>query len=95
MAPLHVMSGSYSPTYCVSNFSILSRLSLIMNNVLNEIYREKKQFEDPDMLSRSLTRIDRELVEWHSTVPLHLRFSPTSIALDGALVPAPHTYTIM
>lgn len=31
------------PIYTVSNFSRLCRLSLIMNKVLNEIYRENKK----------------------------------------------------
>lgn len=94
MEPLRVTSASYSPTYCVSNFSRLCRLSLIMNNVLNEIYREKKKFEDPKLLMRSLNRLNRDLDEWHNTLPLHLRFSPASIGSDTAPVPAPHTYTV-
>ena len=65
-----------------------------MNNVLNEIYREKKKFEDPDVLTRSLTRLNRDLDEWHNDIPLHLKFSPASIGLDTAPVPAPHTYTV-
>lgn len=93
-APSRVTSGSYSPTYCVSNFSRLCRLSLIMNNILNEIYREKKKFEDPDVLTRSLTRLNRDLDEWHNTVPLHLQFSPASTGLDTTPVPAPHTYIV-
>lgn len=64
-----------------------------MNNILNEIYREKKKFERPDTLIGSLTRLNRDLDEWHNTMPLHLRFSPASIGSDTAPVPAPHTYT--
>lgn len=94
MEPSRVIPGSYSPAYCVSNFSRLCRLSLIMNNILNDIYREKKKFEDPVVLSKSLARLNRDLDEWHTTVPLHLRFSPASIGLDTALVPAPHTYMV-
>lgn len=93
MEPSRLIVGSYSPSYCVSNFSRLCRLSLIMNKVLNEIYREKTKFENPDMLIGSLTRLNHDLDEWHNTLPLHLRFSPSSIRSDTAVVPAPHTYT--
>ena len=64
-----------------------------MNDVLNEIYREKRKLEDPDILRRSLIRLSRDLVEWHNSVPLHLKFSPASVGMDGAAVPPPHTYT--
>lgn len=92
--PLRFVSGSYSPIYTVSNFARLCRLSLIMNKVLNEIYRERKRFEDPKVLTRSLTRLNHDLDEWRDTVPLHLRFSPASVGLDTAPIPAPHTYTV-
>lgn len=92
--PSRFIFGSYSPIYSVSNFSRLCRLSLIMNKILNEIYRGRKISEDPNVLTRSLTRLNRDLDEWRDTVPLHLRFSPASIGLDTAPVPAPHTYTI-
>lgn len=92
--PLCFVSGSYSPTYSVSNFSRLCRLSLIMNNILNEIYREMKRFEDPKVLTRSLARLNHDLDEWRDTVPQHLRFSPASVGLDTASFPAPHTYAV-
>ena len=61
--PSHFILGSYSPAYSVSNFSRLCRLSLIMNKILNEIYRERKIFEDPNVLTRSLTRLSHDLDE--------------------------------
>lgn len=94
MEPSHIISGSYSPTYSVSNFSRLCKLSLIMNHVLNDIYGEKKKSEKPDMLLRSLTRLNRDLDEWHNAVPLHLNFSPGSIGLNTDPLPAPHTYAV-
>lgn len=94
MDPSRSISGSYSPIYSVSNFSRLCRLSLIMNEVLNEIYRENKRSDNPDTLMRSLTRLNRDLYEWHNTVPFHLRFSPASIEMGTDPVPSPHTYAV-
>lgn len=65
-----------------------------MNEVLNEIYRENKRSDNPDTLMRSLTRLNRDLHEWHDTVPLHLRFSPASIEMGTDPVPSPHTYAV-
>ena len=65
-----------------------------MNKILNEIYRERKRVENPNVLTRSLTSLNHDLDERRDTVPLHLRFSLASIGLDTAPVPAPQTYAV-
>ena len=65
-----------------------------MNNVLNDIYGERKSVEKPGVLLQSLTRLNHDLDEWQNTVPLHLKFSPGSIGSDKAPAPAPHTYAV-
>ena len=64
-----------------------------MNDILNEIYGEKKKLEEPDVLLRSLNNINSDLDKWHNAIPPHLKFEPNSVGLDTMLVPPPHTYT--
>ena len=92
-APLQ--QAPYAPMYCVSNFFVLCKLAIIMNKILNKIYREKNEVQGPDAIIKSLKQLNEELDEWQITLPPHLKLSPTSIGKDGSTLPSPHVYVVL
>lgn len=92
-APMH--RGPYAPMYCVSNFFKLCKLAIIMNKILNKIYRERNEIQGPEAITRSLNQLNEELEEWRRTLPPHLKLAPASIGRDQSALPSPHVYVVL
>jgi len=93
--PSQASRGPYTAIYTISNFSRMCKLSVIMNRVLNKIYRDKKETEDQGVITKDLNALNNDLERWRSTLPLHLDFSPGSIGQNPVAAPPPHTYIVM
>ena len=94
-APLDV--GLFAPMHSVSNFLQLAKLAIIMNKILNKIYREKSETQSPHAMLKNLKSLDEELQVWYSTLPVHLHqdLSPQMIGNDPSSLPSPHVYTLL
>lgn len=62
-------SAQTTANHLVSNFLQICRLALIMNKVLNKIYREKSEVHGPEVVKKSLTQLNSELDAWQSDLP--------------------------
>ena len=85
----------YAPMYCVSNFYSLCKLSVIMNKILNKIYREKSEVQHPDAITKNLGVLKDDLQSWQRTLPAHLTVSPSSIGQGTTPLPSPHVYVVL
>ena len=83
-----------SPTYGISNFSRLAKLSVIMNQVLNQVYSERRQHRASSSMILSLNGLNQQLSHWYQTTPLHLKFSPSAVGREES-IPSPHRYAVM
>jgi hypothetical protein len=80
-----------SPTYSVSTFTELCKLSVIMNDILNKVYAEKTTRRAPERLADDLKSLHSDLEKWESALPPHLRFE--SIGGSGIVSP-PHVFSL-
>lgn len=80
-----------SPTYSVSTFTELCRLSVIMNDILNKVYAEKTTKRAPERLAADLRSLHSDLEKWETALPHHLRFE--NIEASG-VVPPPHVLSL-
>ncbi|KAL8793874.1 MAG: hypothetical protein Q9195_003493 [Heterodermia aff. obscurata] len=87
-----VMGSEVSPIYSVSVFTRIAKLSIVMNKILNTIYRVNLDQQKSTLVVETLNSLNRDLSEWHQSMPLHLSFSPAAAGVSSATVPAPHTY---
>ena len=87
--------GPYAPMHAVSNFSKICKLAIIMNKILNKIYREKNEVQGPEAITRSLNQLNEELEEWRRTLPPHLKLPPALMGRDGSALPSPHIYVVL
>ena len=87
-----VTASEVSPIYSVSTFSRLAKLSIVMNKILNTIYRVNPSQQKLILVVETLNSLNHDLSEWHQSMPLHLQFSPAAVGVSSATVPAPHTY---
>ena len=90
--PVGKSSVEKSPIYRISGFIRLARLSIVMNKILNTIYRVNPDQQKSILVVETLHSLNHDLSEWHQSMPLHLRFSPAAVGVSSATVPAPHTY---
>jgi hypothetical protein len=81
---------SGSPAYSVSTFASLCRLSVVMSDILGEIYRERIFNESPNTLSALLERLDLKLATWRKDLPRHLSFDPKK----STQLPPPHVFSL-
>ncbi|KAI7394265.1 hypothetical protein KC336_g16143, partial [Hortaea werneckii] len=82
-----------SPAYSVSTFTELCKLCIILNSVLDKVYREKASDEQPSRLVDDLHSLESELETWSNNLPPHLAFNaqhsePTSTT------PPPHVLSL-
>ncbi|RMZ03947.1 hypothetical protein D0864_02851 [Hortaea werneckii] len=82
-----------SPAYSVSTFTELCKLCIILNSVLDKVYREKASDEQPSRLVDDLHSLESELETWSNNLPPHLVFNaqhsePTSTT------PPPHVLSL-
>lgn len=80
-----------SPTYSVSTFTELCKLSVIMNDILNKVYAEKTTKRAPERLAEDLDSLHSDLEKWEVALPFHLRFE--NIGGSGN-VPPPHVLSL-
>lgn len=59
-----------SPAYSISPFPELCKLSVIMNDILNNVYAEKGVKRGPESLAEDLKRIYAALEKWEGALPL-------------------------
>ena len=59
-------------SYSVSTFSQLCRLCVILNKILNKVYKEKRAAESPETPKQELMALDMELLNWTKQLPSHL-----------------------
>ena len=95
LPPAPLTPASFAPMHCVSTFMQRCKLSIIMNKILNKIYREKSEILGPHATMRNLKQLNEELDEWLSSLPLHLRLPPTSIGRDPSNLPPPTVYVLL
>ncbi len=91
--PLHEFP--YAPMYCVSNFYKLCELGIIMNKILNKIYRERSEIQGPEAFTKILILLEEDLENWRRSLPAHLNVSPASIGLRETPLPSPHVYIVL
>ncbi|WAO90301.1 Fungal-trans domain-containing protein [Fusarium falciforme] len=60
------------PTYSVSTFEQLCKLSIIMDRILCNLYSEKSCSRDPQELFDASNALHGELKRWRSAMPAHL-----------------------
>ncbi|KAH7411242.1 fungal-specific transcription factor domain-containing protein [Cadophora sp. MPI-SDFR-AT-0126] len=80
-----------SPTYSVSTFTELCKLSVVMNDILNKVYAEKTTKRGPERLAEDLKSLHADLENWETALPYHLRFE--NIGGSG-VVPPPHVLSL-
>ncbi|KAI9902252.1 hypothetical protein N3K66_004069 [Trichothecium roseum] len=97
LEPFHTRTYSPSPrqldvpTYSVTTFEQLSRLSVIMDRVLACLYAERSFARDADELLLDAGRLHGELERWKRDLPAHL-----VVRLDDAATSTilPHTLSL-
>jgi len=81
-----------SPTYGIATFKHFSKLSIVMDDILCQLYSEKGtalHFKESIELAHNL---DRELESCHQEAPTHLW--PYSYPMDGSSI-LPHTLSLL
>ena len=79
-----------SSAYSLSTFTALCKLSVILNSILNKVYSERSSKDAPAELISIREALDSQLNTWHSTLPDHLRFCPSS----EQVIPVPHILSL-
>ena len=80
------------PTYSVSTFRELCKLSIIMDKILSEIYAGSKQYRDASDLFQTALILHHELKCWLSEIPPHLDVQLHSKEASNVL---PHTLALL
>jgi hypothetical protein len=80
-----------SPTYSVSTFTELCKLSVIMNDILSKVYAEKTIKRGPERLAEDLKSLHSDLEKWETALPYHLRFENVG---GSGVVPPPHVLSL-
>lgn len=80
------------PTYSVSTFEQLCKLSIIMDRILCNLYSEKSCFRDPQELFDASNALHSELKRWRSEMPAHLLVHLNN---PGNSTILPHTLSLL
>ncbi|GIZ39166.1 hypothetical protein CKM354_000255700 [Cercospora kikuchii] len=80
-------------SYSVSTFTQLCRLCIILNHVLNKVYKEKRAAEGPETPKQELSALDKELVTWTEQLPPHLSIDIESKSTSDT--PPPHVLSLL
>lgn len=79
-----------TPAYSISTFAALCRLSVVMGDILSDVYAERTFDKTPPELSRLLENLDKKLKAWKSSLPEHLEMDTKNI-LKAA---PPHVFSV-
>ncbi|KAI6794416.1 hypothetical protein KC360_g7708 [Hortaea werneckii] len=82
-----------SPAYSVSTFTELCKLCIILNSVLDKVYREKASDEQPSRLVDDLHSLESELETWSNSLPPHLVFNAQQ-SEPTSTTPPPHVLSL-
>ncbi|KAI7608932.1 hypothetical protein KC343_g12511 [Hortaea werneckii] len=82
-----------SPAYSVSTFTELCKLCIILNSVLDKVYREKASDEQPSRLVEDLHSLESELETWSNNLPPHLVFNAQQ-SEPTSTTPPPHVLSL-
>ncbi|UPL03597.1 hypothetical protein LCI18_014531 [Fusarium solani-melongenae] len=80
------------PTYSVSTFEQLCKLSIIMDRILCSLYSEKSCYRDPQELFDASNALHSELKLWRSEMPAHLLVHLNN---PGNSTILPHTLSLL
>ncbi|KJX97205.1 Nitrogen assimilation transcription factor nit-4 like protein [Zymoseptoria brevis] len=86
------LSFSGSCSHSVSTFTQLCRLCIILNQILNKLYKEKRAVEGPDALTKDLASLEQELTRWTDHLPVHLSLDLDRHATDSS---PPHVLSLL
>ncbi|KAF1972047.1 hypothetical protein BU23DRAFT_469545 [Bimuria novae-zelandiae CBS 107.79] len=79
-----------SPSYTVSTFRYLCKLSVILSDILSTIYTERSFNNTPGELVAKLETIKSRLSKWYNALPEHLH----SNVLEPLTTPPPHVLNL-
>lgn len=85
-------AASGCPTYSISTFEQLCRLSIIMDRILNTLYAEQSSKMHPVELWKSASSLHGQLESWRENMPEHLQIDPDDPVGSAIL---PHTLSLM
>ncbi|OAA59370.1 fungal specific transcription factor domain-containing protein [Cordyceps fumosorosea ARSEF 2679] len=68
-----------TPAYSVSTFTALCRLSVVMSDILSDVYAERTFDKMPSELSALLENLDNKLKAWKSSLPDHLTMDSKNV----------------
>jgi hypothetical protein len=108
LEPLNYVNADYEtpthpggPTFSVTTFSALCKLSLTLGRIMNDIYSEtvychahNTSLPDDSRLFRVMTALDNDLSKWLEELPLEIRFEPW-LSGDPLSLPRTPTPTIL
>lgn len=82
-----------SPSFSVSTFKELCRLCIILHDVLDRMYSERKEKRSTEDLIQDLNALEARMQQWKTELPSHL-----SIVLndnkDDQQLPPPHVFSL-
>ncbi|KAK3620056.1 hypothetical protein LTR56_023639 [Elasticomyces elasticus] len=97
MAPFDTLTYSAtprltsSPTYSISLFEQLCKLSVITNKILSALYVEQCTTTNPVVLMESASRLQIKLERWKGDLPVHLHMGSRDASESDTL---PHTLSL-
>lgn len=81
-----------SPCYNVSTFTEMCKLSIILNQVVNAMYGERRKAQPFSDRAKDLENLDKSLLDWRANLPKHLA---NALACGpGTSVPPPHVLSL-
>ncbi|CAM1503501.1 Fc.00g010920.m01.CDS01 [Cosmosporella sp. VM-42] len=80
------------PTYSVSGFEQLCKLSIVMDRILSSLYAERFSTKNPVELLRQSRKLHDELKQWREMMPVHLKIQLDDPKTSTIL---PHTLSLL
>lgn len=85
---------SGSPSYSVSTFTQLCKLCIILHDVIDIMYCERKTGHDAESLVKGIQTIEPRMQDWMKMLPSHLRLDPSSSGNPQTTLP-PHVFSLL
>ncbi|KAK5999891.1 hypothetical protein QM012_004979 [Aureobasidium pullulans] len=82
-----------SPSYSVSTFQQLCKLCMILQQILDRTYCEREQKRNTQDLVQDLEDIEKQLRQWMTELPEHLRIDTTGDS-GAQQLPPPHVFSL-
>ena len=85
--------GVGQPTYSISTFEHLCKLSAIADSILNNLYAEQSTERDPQELLKAAQSLQNDLERWRGSLPVQLLVNPSISDVNDGLgvdVTLPH-----